>query len=71
MSAKTEQLKAKSDAELRKEIHDVQRAWFGLRTEIANQASSNTAGLGKLRRELARIKTISRQRQLAAQKRQS
>ena len=65
MASKIEKWAAKSDDELRKEIHDIRRAWFGLRTEIANQASDNTAGLGKLRRELARIKTVLRQRQLA------
>ena len=54
------ELRDKSPAELQAELRTVQRALVGLRAEISNQASENTAGLGKLRREIAQIKTVLR-----------
>ena len=57
-SERMEKLRGSTVEELRAELHSVQRALFGLRTEISHQASENTAGLRKLRREIAQVKTV-------------
>ena len=57
-------LLSKSEQELRTELVSVQRALFGVRVGYANQATENTAAIRKLRKEIARIKTLLRQRQL-------
>ncbi len=60
------ELRGKSEEELHKELHSIQRALLGLSTQLANQASENTAGVGKLRREIAQVKTVLRQRRIEA-----
>lgn len=65
MNKKFKDLTGKSDSELQTELHGVQRALFGLRTSISHQGTENTANLSKLRKEVARIKTMLRQRQIA------
>ena len=61
-SAKIQDLRSNSMDELRTELLKIQRALFGLRTQISNQASENTAGLGKLKREIAQVKTVLREK---------
>ena len=61
-SAKIQDLRSNSVDELRTELLKIQRALFGLRTQISNQASENTAGLGKLKREIAQVKTVLREK---------
>lgn len=58
-----QELSQKSDAELHTELHSVQRALYGLRVALVNQAVENTSGVRKLRRDIARIKTLLTQRQ--------
>lgn len=57
------ELADKSDADLRTELKSVQRALYGLRVGLANQSTENTSGVHKLRRDVARIKTLLTQRQ--------
>ena len=57
-SEKMKELREKSVPELRKEVVDIQRALFGMRLQLANQASENTASLSKLKRDIARVKTV-------------
>lgn len=62
---KAKELKIKSDAELGKELLDLRKAQFSLRMQLATQQLSNTSQLGKLRKDIARIKTIQHERAIA------
>lgn len=62
---KASELRAKGDAELEKELLDLRKAQFSLRMQIATQQLSNTSQIGKLRKDIARIKTIQRERGVA------
>lgn len=62
---KAKELKTKSDAELSKELLDLRKAQFSLRMQLATQQLSNTSQLGKLRKDIARIKTIQHERSTA------
>ena len=44
--------------ELNKELLDLLKAQFGLRMQIATQQLSNTSQLKKVRRDIARVKTV-------------
>jgi large subunit ribosomal protein L29 len=52
----------KTDAELNKELLDLRKAQFSLRMQLATQQLSNSSQLGKLRKDIARIKTIQCER---------
>lgn len=53
-------LRAKTATELRAELESLQRALFVLRIDLANQAAAKTSNLGKLKREIAQVKTVLR-----------
>jgi large subunit ribosomal protein L29 len=59
---KATDLRKKDDAELGKELLDLRKAQFSLRMQLATQQLSNTSQLGKLRKDIARIKTIQQER---------
>lgn len=59
---KATELRQKSDADLNKELLDLRKAQFSLRMQLATQQLSNTSQLGKLRKDIARIKTIQHER---------
>lgn len=59
---KASELRAKSVEELNKELLDLLRAQFGLRMQIATQQLSNTSQLGKVRRDIARARTLLREK---------
>ncbi len=67
-SAKTADLRAKDVAALEKEVTDLLKAHFGLRMQKATQQLSNTATLGRTRRDIARAKTILAEKKKAATK---
>lgn len=56
-----------TDAELREKIDDAKEELFNLRFQKAQGALENTARLVVVRREIARLMTVRRERQLAAQ----
>jgi large subunit ribosomal protein L29 len=62
---KASELRQKNDAELNKELLDLRKAQFGLRMQVATQQLNNTAQLGKVRKDIARIKTIQREKAAA------
>jgi large subunit ribosomal protein L29 len=62
---KASELRQKNDAELTKELLDLRKAQFGLRMQVATQQLNNTAQLGKVRKDIARIKTIQREKAAA------
>ena len=55
---KASELRGKDDAALQKELNDLLKAQFGLRMQIATQQLNNTAQLKKVRRDIARVKTV-------------
>lgn len=55
---KATELRAKSTEELGSEMLELLRAQFGLRMQISTQQSNKVDQLGKVRRDIARIRTI-------------
>ncbi len=63
---KASELKTKSDADLQKELMDLRKTQFSLRMQGATQQLTNTSQIGKVRKDIARIKTILRTKQAQA-----
>ncbi len=55
---KASELRGKDQAALEKELNDLLKAQFGLRMQVATQQLSNTSQLKKVRRDIARVKTV-------------
>ncbi len=55
---KASELRTKSPEELRQELHSLLKARFSLRMQKATQQLSNTSQLGKVRRDIARVRTL-------------
>ena len=62
---KTTELRAKNDVDLQKELLDLRKAQFGLRMQVATQQLTNTSQVGKVRKDIARVKTIQREKAVA------
>jgi len=58
MIMKAKALKAKDTAELNKELIDLLKAQFSLRMQLATQQLANSSQLGKVRKDIARVRTI-------------
>ncbi len=59
---KASELQAKDQAALAKELNDLLKAQFSLRMQLATQQLTNTAQLKKVRRDIARVKTVINQK---------
>lgn len=59
---KVSELQGKDQAALTKELNDLLKAQFSLRMQVATQQLSNTAQLKKVRRDIARVKTVMNQK---------
>jgi large subunit ribosomal protein L29 len=59
---KPSELRAKDGAELQKELEGLLRAHFGLRMQLATQQLSNTSQLKKVKRDIARVRTILKEK---------
>ena len=55
---KASELRAKDAAELNKELESLLKAQFGLRMQKATQQLSNTSQIRKVRRDIARVRTL-------------
>jgi large subunit ribosomal protein L29 len=55
---KPSELRGKQPDELHKELEALLRAQFGLRMQLATQQLTNTSQLKKVRRDIARLRTI-------------
>jgi len=62
---KTTELRAKNAEDLQKELLELRKAQFGLRMQVATQQLTNTSQIGKVRKDIARIKTIQREKVVA------
>ena len=56
------ELKTKSTDELRQELASLLKAQFSLRMQKATQQLSNTSQLKKVRRDIARVRTVIAQK---------
>jgi large subunit ribosomal protein L29 len=59
---KASELKAKSAADLHNELLSLSKAQFGLRMQVATQQMTNTSEMRKVRRDIARVKTVLTQK---------
>jgi large subunit ribosomal protein L29 len=59
---KPSELRAKDGADLQKELEGLLRAQFGLRMQVATQQLSNTSQLKKVKRDIARVRTVMREK---------
>jgi large subunit ribosomal protein L29 len=59
---KASELRDKNGDELQKELEGLLRAQFGLRMQLATQQLSNTSQLKKVKRDIARVRTIMREK---------
>ena len=56
------EMRSKGSEELGKELSDLLRAQFSLRMQIATQQLNNTSQLRKVRRDIARVRTVMTQK---------
>ena len=56
------ELRDKSGEELQKELEGLLRAQFGLRMQLATQQLTNTSQLKKVRRDIARVRTLMKEK---------
>jgi large subunit ribosomal protein L29 len=64
MIMKASELKLKSKSELQQELLSMTRAQFGLRMQVATQQMTKTSEMRKVRRDIARIKTVMKQKEV-------
>ena len=57
-------LKTKSAPDLQQELLSLTKAQFGLRMRVATQQLTNTSELRKVRRDIARVKTVLTQKDM-------
>lgn len=55
---KAKDLRGKNPAELKQELESLLRAQFSLRMRHATQQLTNTSEIGKVRRDIARVRTL-------------
>ena len=56
------ELRGKNADELQKELESLLRAQFGLRMQLATQQLANTSQLKKVRRDIARVRTVMKEK---------
>ena len=65
---KASELKEKSITELEKELESLSRAQFSLRMQYGTQQLTNTSQLKKTKRDIARVQTFMKQREIENKK---
>jgi large subunit ribosomal protein L29 len=58
---KASELRGKDQAALTKELNDLLKAQFSLRMQLGTQQLANNSQLKKVRRDIARVKTVMTQ----------
>jgi len=59
---KASELRSKNDDELKSELTDLLKAQFGLRMQVATQQLTNTSQMKKVRRDIARVRTVMKEK---------
>ena len=62
----TKEMRAKSRDDLNKELLELRKSQFSLRMQVATQQLTKTTELGRVKREIAQIKTILTEKARAA-----
>ena len=65
---KVEEIRKMSDEELSSELTSLKEELFKLRFQLATNQLDNTAQIAQVKRDIARVITIQREKQLAANK---
>jgi len=60
---KTAELREQSPEQLREELNALLKAQFSLRMQKATQQLTNTSQLAKVRRDIARVRTVMAQKE--------
>lgn len=60
------ELRTKSQDELKKELMDLLRAQFSLRMQLGTQQTNKTHELRRVRRDIARVRTVMHESKLTA-----
>ena len=55
---KASELRTKSAADLNKELNELLKAQFSLRMQLATQQLTNNSEINKVRRDIARVRTL-------------
>ncbi len=55
---KASELRTKSAADLDKELNELLKAQFSLRMQLATQQLTNNSEINKVRRDIARVRTL-------------
>ena len=63
---RADELRGMSDDDLSKELQETYRRLFTLRLQLSTRQSTNTSERAKVQRQIARIRTLQRERELAA-----
>jgi large subunit ribosomal protein L29 len=66
MASKTAELREANDSELIQRLAEAKEEHFNLRFQNATGQLDNSARLGDVRREIARLNTLLREREIAA-----
>jgi len=59
---KASELRAKSGDDLQKELNELLKAQFGMRMQHATQQLANTSQIRKVRRDIARVRTVMKEK---------
>ena len=65
---KVEEIRKMSDEELSSELASLKEELFKLRFQLATNQLDNTAQIAQVKRDIARVMTIQREKQLVANK---
>ena len=63
---KAAELRALSDAELKARLDETYQELFNLRLQLATRQLTNVRRIAEVRKDIARIKTLLRERELAS-----
>jgi large subunit ribosomal protein L29 len=63
---RADELRTMTDENLAKELNEAYRRLFTVRLQLTTRQQTNTTERAKTRRQIARIRTIQRERELAA-----
>ena len=63
---KASELRTKSQADLEKELNELLKAQFSMRMQLATQQLTNTSQLAKVRKDIARVRTVMTEKAVKA-----
>lgn len=68
---KNEEIRGKDDSEIEFDIAQAEKEYFEMRFRSLTEGNQNPSRLGELRKDIARMKTILRERQLGVRGQES